>query len=154
MTEKWTIGLPGAFGTHNVNTIHDENGNPICQIYKLPLHTTLEEAKELKQCREGLKLAERIRNLPEIEETNKRLQKALNDIIAIENKTYGSDHDEIEEARAIAKEALDNIPENELKEEEPPHQCPDCKKYTNDKCEECGLTYGRRGWRQIGVYDG
>lgn len=32
--------------------------------------------------------------------------------------------------------------------------CPDCKKEVDSRCDNCNLVYGRRGWRQIGVYDG
>lgn len=33
--------------------------------------------------------------------------------------------------------------------------CPECRKRVHlEKCLDCGMTYGRRGWRQIGVYDG
>jgi len=34
--------------------------------------------------------------------------------------------------------------------------CPECGAATNshNTCMPCGITYGRRGWRQLGVYDG
>lgn len=35
------------------------------------------------------------------------------------------------------------------------HRCPDCGKDTDgNKHEGCDMVLGRRGWRQLGVYDG
>lgn len=50
-----------------------------------------------------------LRNLKtyEVATENKRLREALEKIPAIKNKSFGGDWDEIEEARKIAKSALD-----------------------------------------------
>jgi hypothetical protein len=32
--------------------------------------------------------------------------------------------------------------------------CPECGKLVNGRCDGCQMIYGRRGWRQLGVYDG
>lgn len=33
-------------------------------------------------------------------------------------------------------------------------KCPECHKRHIDVVDGCDLVYGRRGWRQLGVYDG
>lgn len=43
---------------------------------------------------------------------------------------------------------MDQKPKKKLRE------CPECCKKVKDTCLSCGMTYGRRGWRQLGVYDG
>lgn len=35
-----------------------------------------------------------------------------------------------------------------------PSVCPECGKSVDRGCSDCKMTYGRRGWRQLGVYDG
>lgn len=37
-----------------------------------------------------------------------------------------------------------------------PRKCPSCNKYTNKNsvCIDCGMCFGRRGWRYLGEYDG
>ena len=35
-----------------------------------------------------------------------------------------------------------------------PNICESCGKTVNRRCDDCGWVYGRRGWRQLGVYDG
>jgi len=44
------------------------------------------------------------------------------------------------------------------KEKEPQpnsKKCPECHRFVIDKmCVDCNLVYGRRGWRQLGIYDG
>lgn len=32
--------------------------------------------------------------------------------------------------------------------------CEECGKEVNGRCNDCGLIYGRRGWRELGSYDG
>lgn len=36
------------------------------------------------------------------------------------------------------------------------HICPECKQWTDGEAKHgmCDWVYGRRGWRQLGVYDG
>lgn len=35
------------------------------------------------------------------------------------------------------------------------HQCPDCGQWDWHECQPGMIkTYGRRGWRQVGIYDG
>lgn len=50
------------------------------------------------------------------------------------------------------KETLNQTPEYDNK---PELICPECGKglsRENSRC--CGMVYGRRGWRQLGMYDG
>lgn len=37
---------------------------------------------------------------------------------------------------------------------EQPRKCPECGKLAEKECKPCGMVYGSRGWRQLGVYDG
>ena len=38
----------------------------------------------------------------------------------------------------------------------PTYPCPDCGKQItkSDGCKKCGVVWGRRGWRDLGMYDG
>jgi hypothetical protein len=55
---SWTVGLNG----HNANTIYDEEGKAVCQVYAVPLHTSVADVPT--RYADGLKLAYEIAAAP------------------------------------------------------------------------------------------
>src|SRR4051812_14667265 len=56
----WTVGLNG----HNANTIYDEEGNGVCQVYGVPLHTSVADVPP--RYADGLKRAYEIAAAPDL----------------------------------------------------------------------------------------
>lgn len=60
-------------------------------------------------------------------------------------------HDRIQvpiEGAIYSKDGSYDIPASKTK------KCPECGRLVENRCDACMMVYGRRGWRQLGMYDG
>lgn len=63
----WTVGMTGEYGTLNPNIIYvNDSSESVCQVYEVPLHTSLEEIEHSGTWDVGLANARLIAASPDL----------------------------------------------------------------------------------------